>query len=261
MRPLLSRFAAGATDRLPEQIEHALLRLRSRRTDAPTVGLPRVRRALLLAPHPDDETLACGGTAALLAAAGTDVRVVVLTDGEAAKVALAGAEVRRRRRAEATEACRALGLPPPLRAGLPDGRLHEHVPALAREVAGHLDGQRPELVLLPWFGDGHPDHEAVNDALVLAADGRDDPVQVWGAETWVPAPVTRLVDVTAVEGRLRSAVAAHATAARSFDLEAMLALKRYRSLHGLRGRGLAEGFLAAELRTYTALVRRDRRPR
>ena len=35
-------------------------------------------RILVLAPHPDDETLGCGGTAARLAAAGAMVHIVIL---------------------------------------------------------------------------------------------------------------------------------------------------------------------------------------
>lgn len=54
----------------------------------PLAALPRldpagVRRALVVAPHPDDEVLGPGGTLAVLAAGGTAVAVLALTDGEA----------------------------------------------------------------------------------------------------------------------------------------------------------------------------------
>jgi LmbE family N-acetylglucosaminyl deacetylase len=253
-----SRLAARAAARLPARIERELQRLRSLATAAPTIGLPRARRVLVLAPHPDDETLVCGGTAALLAAAGADVRVVVATDGDAATVDLPRAEVGRRRRAEVAAACDALGLPAPVRLGLRDGDLAGQRDVLAGELAAHLADHRPELVLLPWFGDGHRDHRALNVALADAA-GRHTAAgaRVWGGEAWTPAPISRLVDVSDAAGRLRAAAAAHVTAAHAFDLDAMLALKRYRSVHGLRGRGLAEGFLAADLATYAAWVRDD----
>jgi LmbE family N-acetylglucosaminyl deacetylase len=255
-----SRIVARATDRLPLAVERALLRARSLASDRPTIGLPPARRALVLAPHPDDETLACGGTMALLARRSCDVRVLVVTDGDAAKVALATDEVRRRRRAEVTAACAALGVAPPVLLGFPDGRIGARVGAVAAEIAAHLADHAPDLVLLPWFGDGHPDHRAVNDALATAAARHGGPAPlVLGGETWTPAPVTRVVEVTDVEAQLRRAVAAHATAACSFDLEAMLALKRYRSIHGLRGRGLAEAFLALPLPRYAELVRHDGR--
>lgn len=257
MRRILPRLVARTVDRLPPAAEHALLRLRSLAGEVPTIGLPAARRALVLAPHPDDETLACGGTVAALARTGTDVRVVVVTDGDGAKVDLPAAEVARRRRREVADACRALGVPAPVLLGLPDGGVTARVAAVADEVAGHLAAHDPDVVLLPWFGDGHPDHHGVNLALARAAGPGDASRLVLGGETWTPAPVTRLVEVTADEPALRAAVAAHATAARSFDLDAMVALKRYRSVHGLRGRGLAEGFLAAPLARYVGLVDRD----
>lgn len=258
MRPLLIRLAARAASRLPERLEHELRRARSHVGPGPTIGLPTGRRALVIAPHPDDETLVCGGTTAALARAGVDVRVVVATDGEAAAIGLGRDDVARRRRAEVVAACHALGVPAPVRLGLPDGALAGALDTLARELAAHLADHRPDLILLPWFGDDHRDHRAVNDALALAATmGPLERATVLGGETWTPAPLTRLVDVTAVESQLRAAVAAHETAARSFDLDAMVALKRYRSVHGLGGRGLAEGFLAADLDTYVGLVRSD----
>jgi N-acetylglucosamine malate deacetylase 1 len=39
-------------------------------------------RVLLIAPHPDDEILGCGGSIAKLAAAGHEVRIAYLTSGE-----------------------------------------------------------------------------------------------------------------------------------------------------------------------------------
>ena len=39
------------------------------------------KRVLILSPHPDDETIGCGGTLALHSAAGDSVRVLILTNG------------------------------------------------------------------------------------------------------------------------------------------------------------------------------------
>lgn len=256
MSRALDRLAARLAERLPPDTERTLLQLRSLRSGRPTIGLPPGRRALVLAPHPDDETLACGGTLAALVARGCAVRVLVVTDGDGAKVDLAPDELRRRRRAEVTAACAALGADPPSFLGLPDGDVATHVPALAERIAGELTASGPDLVLLPWFGDEHPDHVSVNHALADAATTAEP--LVLAGETWTPAPITRLVDVTAHESALRAAVAAHVTAAASFDLEAMLGLKRYRSVHGLRGRGFAEGFLAAPLPDYRTLVDANR---
>ncbi|HET6874905.1 MAG TPA: hypothetical protein VFH70_09015, partial [Acidimicrobiales bacterium] len=114
--------------------------------------------------------------------------------------------------------------------------------------------RRPEAVFLPWFADGHPDHEACTAAVAAAGLGQD--VEVWGYETWTPLPANRIVDITDAYGAKKAAVAAHATAHLAFDLSATLGLSRYRSVHGLMGRGYAEGFLAAPAGRYLEMAER-----
>ena len=48
---------------------------------ASALPVPHARSVLVLAPHPDDETIGCGGCAALYAQAGIPVRALVMTDG------------------------------------------------------------------------------------------------------------------------------------------------------------------------------------
>jgi LmbE family N-acetylglucosaminyl deacetylase len=50
-----------------------------------TVSPPKGDKALILAPHPDDETLGCGGTIRLLLLRKTPVKVIFLTSGEKAE--------------------------------------------------------------------------------------------------------------------------------------------------------------------------------
>lgn len=255
MRPRRTRITARAADRVSPRVEAQLLRLRATVGDGPRIGLPSARRVLILAPHPDDETLACGGAAALHARAGADVRLVVVTDGDAARVDLPRDALARRRREEVSAAAADLGLPPPLFLGLPDGDLGGVVDDLGRELGAHLAEFEPDQVLLPWFGDEHADHRAVNHALALASPATAP--LIMGGETWTPVPANRIVDVTDVIEDIQAAAARHRTAARSFDLDAMLALKRYRTVHGLRGRGWAEGYLALPWEEFTNRVRAD----
>ncbi len=140
----LRRLTARLAERLPGPAVERLLVARSAVTSRPRMGLPSADRVLVLAPHPDDETLLCGGTATRLALDGAVVRVVVATDGRASQVDLAPAELGRRRRDETTAACETLGLEPPIFHGFADGSLPERVRDLADELRHHLDGFRPE---------------------------------------------------------------------------------------------------------------------
>ena len=138
--------------------------LRPWRRPAPSTG-----RCVIVAPHPDDEILGVGGTSALLFAAGIDIVLVAVTDGENSHPGRQ-AELRRRRPLESTAAAICLGLSPAatFRLGHPDGDIAE--PRLRAQLA-HL--VRPgDLILAPWDHDGHPDHDRVGRAARAVASRR-----------------------------------------------------------------------------------------
>jgi LmbE family N-acetylglucosaminyl deacetylase len=113
---------------------------------------------LVVAPHPDDETLGVGGTSALHVAAGDDVTVAVVTDGSASRAGgLASDEMARRRQEEVEAAADVLGIGRLVCLGLPEGRWGE---------ADAADALRPlldrvEVVYAPSCVDYHPEHVAV----------------------------------------------------------------------------------------------------
>jgi LmbE family N-acetylglucosaminyl deacetylase len=231
------RAVARVKPHLPAASLPVLDTLRSFAGPGPIVATPAFRRVLALAAHPDDEVVGCGGLLALSADAGAEVHVLFATDGEATiGAALPAEEVARRRRAEAELSCRVLGATPHF-LGQPDGGLGERAAELAAGIARLVDDLRPDVVLAPWEHDGHADHRVVAAAVPAG-------VEVWGYETWTPLPPNRVVDVSSVFARKEQALACYETAHLAFDVGAMLALNRYRSVHGLAGRGHAEAYLA-----------------
>ena len=134
----------------------------------PPLDMSGCRRLIVVAPHPDDETLGLGATIAQLVASGVEVQVVSVSDGCDARP---GATQWDRTRLETTrryELCRAtrvLGLPPPRRLGLPDGQLADHEDGLTQLLEKILEAApRGTWCAATWQGDGHPDHEAVGRA-------------------------------------------------------------------------------------------------
>jgi LmbE family N-acetylglucosaminyl deacetylase len=221
---------------VPEAAWPVLVSLRSFVGDGPIIGTPSFRRVLALAAHPDDESIGCGGLLALLADAGAEVHVCFATDGEATiGSGMPAAEVAQRRRAEAADACRVLGTRPPTFLGHPDGGLPDRADALAADVRRLVAELEPEVVIAPWELDGHADHRAL---FAVVPEG----VERWGYETWTPLTPNRVVDVSSVFARKEQALACYETAHLAFDVGAMLALNRYRSIHGLMGRGHAEAY-------------------
>ncbi|GAA3547669.1 hypothetical protein GCM10022222_34090 [Amycolatopsis ultiminotia] len=129
------------------------------------------RRALVVAAHPDDETLGTSGLLQHLHAAGTEVTLVVATDGDAAFPASDPAERRALGRARRTELARSLaaqGLDVrPEWLGLPDSDLTAHSGELTEALRGYAVDC--DLCLMPWPDDPHPDHQAAGRAALAAA--------------------------------------------------------------------------------------------
>ncbi len=146
------------------QASGQLRRLRPWEPPAPSTG-----RCVIVAPHPDDEILGVGGTAALLVAAGIEIVLVAVTDGENSDPSRR-AELRRRRPQESLTAAARLGIPVPVtfRLGHPDGQVAED--RLEDELAELL--WPGDLVLAPWPHDGHPDHDRAGRAAGAAAHRR-----------------------------------------------------------------------------------------
>ena len=128
-------------------------------------GLARVKSAVIVAAHPDDEVLGAGGLIAMLAASRARLRLIAVTDGEKSHQGHASAApLARRRTAETTAALRALGASAVevIRLGLPDSGVAAREDKLAATLAPLVEGF--DLCLAPWEHDMHPDHEAAGRA-------------------------------------------------------------------------------------------------
>lgn len=203
--------------------------------------VPRISRALVIAPHPDDESIGCGGLVALLAKHGCTVRVMLVTDGEATLGGRHPAATAARRRAEASTACRRLGATLDACLCLPDGRIEQSLPSLAASIDTVVSRFEPSLILVPWLLDAHPDHRAIVAAMAQLAP-RD--IEIWGYEVHTPIPVPdRIIDITRTLPAKLSALQAHATAAIALDLDAVASLGRWRASGAHHDAAAAEAFL------------------
>ena len=136
------------------------------------------RSCLVLAPHPDDETLGCGATIMRKRAAGTPVQVVIATDGRywPPLSKLSPDALVEMREKEARQAAAILGLSTEstvfLR--LEDGRLADHRRLLRDRLADIIDQIKPEEIFVPSIIDAHPDHRVLAElGRELAQAGRD----------------------------------------------------------------------------------------
>ena len=171
-------------------------------------------RTLVLAPHPDDESLGCGGTLALLRRAGLAVHVVFVSDGTLShpnSATYPAARLRDLREAEALEALRELGVSEweTTFLRLPD----RHVPGVGlpgfAEAASRLlvvlNAFAPTSVLVPFERDPHPgvEQRTLEYLIWLWELGRPDDM---------PRPGERIafsVDINPVLAEKKRAIAAH----------------------------------------------------
>ncbi len=211
------------------------------------------KRILVLAPHPDDETIGCGGSVALHRAADDPVKVVFLTDG--AQGDFSGRFDKetyiKLRRTEARKACACLDVNDIEFWPYADRHLGVSQDVLQR-LGDLFQAYRPELVYVPSPFEMHPDHCAATQIMQTFIQSTDYCFQVAFMEIGQPVIVNCLIDITPVLDRKVRAMEAYETQLleRSYK-EIGLALNRFRSLTLPAAASHAEGFSvwsAAEIR-------------
>ena len=149
--------------------------------------LEGTRRLVVVSPHPDDEVLGCAGLMQAAAALEIGVDVVSVTDGEACypdQPLWPAARLRDARRHELAQAMHVLCLDAThvLPLGLPDGGVTAREQQLTAALIAHL--MPGDMVIAPWIGDGHPDHEACGRAACAAAASRGARVLQYPVWAW-----------------------------------------------------------------------------
>ncbi|HSL18521.1 MAG TPA: PIG-L family deacetylase [Methylomirabilota bacterium] len=185
------------------------LRRQSARPWEPSGG----KRVLVVAPHPDDEVLGCGGTILRHRRDGDRVAVVCVTDGRGRPGAQPDPEAyARRRRDEMERAAGVLGVEGLDWLGLPEWRWEPG--DLTSRLGGVLAHRAPDLLYLPSRVDYHPEHRktAHGMALVLGPPVQGPLVRVYQVQVPLTSVlVNRVVDTSAVAPDLARALDAYAT--------------------------------------------------
>lgn len=202
------------------------------------------KRVLVLAPHPDDETIGCGGSLAIHANAGDPVKVVFLTSG--ARGDTSGKAEKKSyiklRQEEASKACRCLGINDLEFLAYEDRALAGSRGVLTRMI-DLLEKYKPELVYAPSPIEFHPDHRATAVLLYEAIRTRDMKFEIAFYEVGQPLSVNCLVDITSVLNQKILAGNAYSSQLRERPYkDIFLGLNRFRSLTLPEGVTHAEGF-------------------
>lgn len=186
---------------------------------------------LVIAPHPDDETIGCGGALCLHAYNGDRVTAVFLTSGELGLKKLPPEKAWQIREHEARDAGKILGLAELFFLRKPDWTLADHATVTATALRPILRREMPELIYLPHPSDWHPDHQAawpIVRAALKRTSFRAPKIRAY--EVWTPiGQFEEVQDISDVMSCKLRALRAHRSQLGDFDYEqGVRGLARYR---------------------------------
>lgn len=204
-----------------------------------------MNRVLVISPHPDDESIGCGGTLRRHVTHGDRVEAVFLTSGEKGGHGRAPKETIRLREGEARTAARILGLSQVEFWREPDGAVRVTRPLLQR-LRAKLQQLKPGVIYVTHDLEMHPDHRAaarlVQGALNHATAPRPEVLMY---EVWTPMPaMDHIEDISKFMAKKLQAVRAYRTQCAVVDfVAAVRGLNRYRGeMHSWPGGNYAEVF-------------------
>jgi LmbE family N-acetylglucosaminyl deacetylase len=162
------------------------------------------KRILVIASHPDDEVLGCGGTIALHSRAGDQVECVIVCEGESLRYGVNGVD----QKSHIEEASNTLGIKHVECLGLPDQRLDTlSLVDVITPIEHVVRSVRPHIVYCQYGGDVNRDHQLLFKALLVATRPTEYYIEAvyafdtassteWGVprtfvpDTWVDISVT-----------------------------------------------------------------------
>jgi N-acetylglucosamine malate deacetylase 1 len=202
-------------------------------------------RVLVISPHPDDESIGCGGTVRKHVEEGDAVDAIFLTSGEKGGHGRSEQETIQIREQEARTASDLLGIGKLEFLHLPDGAVRATRQATV-QLREFLVKWNPNLIYIPHVDEMHADHRAAVRLLKQALRGvNHDGTRVLMYEIWTPQQrIDEIVDITPYVDVKRAAIRAHRSQCAVMDFEAAaMGLNRYRGeMHSWPGGDYAEVF-------------------
>lgn len=192
---------------------------------------PPGERIVVLAPHPDDETLGCGGTIRLLIGAGKKVKVLFLTSGERGdpthKVSPAGGDFgpagthvtgySLMREREAEKALAVLGVSEYEFLRFPDRGVHEHYDDALQRISESVGAFVPDTIYAPSMVELNPDHRTSAALSMEIQRIRAQGMRIVFYEIATPLRPNILVDITSVYGKKKRAMKRYTSQLRLID--------------------------------------------
>jgi N-acetylglucosamine malate deacetylase 1 len=218
------------------------------------------KNVLIIAPHPDDEILGCGGTIKKMSMQGNNVWVLIVSRGKAGMYTEEGIQ---RVRKEALDAHKLLGVNETRFLDFPAPELDLiSLSTISSAISKIINEYKADTIYIPHVGDIHHDHKVVFNASMVAARPVNNCTvkRIYAYETlseteWA-APIsselfipTLYIDISEVFHMKIEAFKCYKTQIREFpnprSLKAIEALANYRG--GTVGFSYAEAFMTIRI--------------
>lgn len=158
--------------------------------------VPDASRVLVLAPHPDDEIIGCGGALLRHVKKGAKIKVLYMTDGRHGRLSSVSEEdTIEIRQTEAKAANETLGVRELEFWEYIDDYLEMNDESVDR-LLELLNDYKPDLVYVPYFLDEHKDHWSTNYILVECMKKQSFDFSILAYETWTPLMPNFIVNIT-----------------------------------------------------------------
>jgi N-acetylglucosamine malate deacetylase 1 len=199
---------------------------------------------LILAPHPDDEIIGCGGSIIKHRKKGSRIFVIYLTDGRESNQNIDHMVLSKIRREEAKAGLRIMGCSEYLFMDYPDRRLCEYINECAKELSIVINDFKPDSIFVPNFLDAHFDHSAAAKILAKAIKKNQSMSKCYSYEVWTPIVPNTIVDITDVMTTKMDALREHKSQLSQNDyIQKVEGLNSYRSIYFGNQARYCEAFL------------------
>ena len=199
------------------------------------------RKALVLAPHQDDEVIGCGGTIYKHVKGGGTCDVLYFTHDSA------------QREEESLKALTALGINSSTNLKYKIETLAAQA-KLQEELLNILKDKKPDIVFVPFLLDNHVDHRAVNQALINIGEKNDMDFMVYAYPVWFPVYPNVLIDISDVWQIKKEAISSYKSQMADRDYVKMsYSLGQYWATVKGRNIEVVETFFKATLKEYSML--------
>ena len=220
----------------------------------------RPENVLVLAPHPDDEVIGCGGTVIRHVANGSNVLVVYLTKGQGGVPGPEGESMAEQRREEARAGLHQMGCSDAVFLDFPDRELYLNARACSHALVDIMDRFKPTSVFVPFLIDEHPDHSATAWIFDRALGHADITPWCYLYEVWTTLVPNTVVDISNTMEQKMRALSEHKSQIQQFDYtKRVQGLNAFRSIYFDERIEYCEAFIKCQAAEYRRLVSKVKR--